>query len=72
MAAVLHVANILTCAEAHVGAFTACTAAATIQLLLERSWRGSLGFLTQSRDQRLAAYLFIALPDPAGMWPQQC
>ena len=31
----------------------------TIQLLHERGWRGSLGLLRQSRDERLAACLFI-------------
>ena len=30
--------------------------AITIQLLLETSWRGSLGFLSRSRNQRLAPY----------------
>ena len=46
------------------GTFAACTAAATIQLLHERGWRGSWGFPRQSRDQRLVAYLFIYLFTP--------
>ena len=60
MAAILHVANVLTCAEAHVGTFPTCRiAAAAIQLLSRRSWQGSLGFLSQSCDQCLAAYLLL-------------
>ena len=61
IAAVLHVANVLTCAEANVGAFAACGIAATIPLLHERGWRSSWGLPRQARDQRLslAAYVFI-------------
>ena len=43
------------------GHLVACMAAVAIQLSLEKGWRDSVGFPMQSRDQCLAAYLFIYL-----------
>ena len=53
------IAKVLTCAEAAVGTFAGCTAAATIELIHQRVLQGYLDFPRQAHDHRLAAYLSI-------------